>query len=124
MLLEQPFFWIQITKIKSSAGSILTLSANVFICSSDLPGLQQSYQTHEKILGSLQSWSVLRKHKPRGCFGGRAETWGLAKDQKKPFRTSKLPLKNAAHLCRKTGCQPLTDPVIQVLQPAGKSSQN
>lgn len=76
MLLEQPFFWIQITKIKSSAGSILAWSANIFICSSDLPGLQQSYQTHEKILGSLQSWTDLCKQKPRGCFGGRAETRG------------------------------------------------
>lgn len=50
MLLEQPFFWIQITETKSSAGSILTQTANIFICSSDLLGHQQSYQTHEKIL--------------------------------------------------------------------------
>lgn len=76
MLLKQPFFWIQITETKSSAGSILTQSANVFICSSDLPGHQQSYQTHEKILVSLYSWPNMCKHKPKGCFGGRAETGG------------------------------------------------
>ncbi|KAM9381595.1 putative methyltransferase NSUN7 [Phaethornis superciliosus] len=43
---------------------------------SGLPGLQQSYQTHEKILSSLQSSPALCIRKPKGCSGGRAEHGG------------------------------------------------
>lgn len=57
-----------------------------------------------------------------GLLGGESRDWGLAKDRETTIGAGKLPLKNAAHLCRKTGCQPLTNPVIQVLQPAGKGS--
>lgn len=46
---------------------------------------------------------------------------GLVKDHETRFGASKLALKNAAHLCRKTGCQLLTNPVNQVLQPAAKA---
>lgn len=44
------------------------------------------------------------------------------KDHETLLGTGKLTVENAAHLCRKTGCQPLTDPVIQVLQPVAKGS--
>lgn len=42
VLLRPCFSWIQITKIKSSAGSMLSQSVYVFMCSSNLPGLHRS----------------------------------------------------------------------------------
>lgn len=71
-------------------------------------------------LCSELAWLV--QAQTEGLFCRQSRDKGLVKDHEMVFGVSKLPLKNAAHLCRKTGCQPLTNPVIQVLQPAAEGS--
>lgn len=71
-------------------------------------------------LSSELAWLV--QAQTEGLLWRDSRVKGLVKDHEMLFGASKLPSKNAAHLCRKTGCQPLTNPVIQVLQPAAKGS--
>lgn len=121
ILLEPCFSWIQIIRIKSSAGSTLSQSVYVFICSSNLPGLQVlTIPWEDPCLSSELAW--LMQAQTEGLLWRVSRDEGLVKDHEMLFGASKLPLKNAAHLCRKTRCQSLTNPVIQVLQPAAKGS--
>lgn len=64
------------------------------------------------------AWFVQAQTK--GLLWTESRDRGLVKDHEILLGAGKLALKNADHLCRKTGCQPLTDPVIQVLQPVAK----